>query len=127
VGDHLFDLFQFFGLDTHMDGKTDGMALFRPREITNEHLVSQILNRSFELFGEQDLRVVVLLPLPTEAGILGALTDYLAKQGFRVQDLDWVSGHYMEKSDSFFLLRIEKGRLRKSQQMVSFDMILEMN
>ena len=117
--------FQFFGLDTHIHEKLNGMALFRPREITNEPLIREILNRSFEFFGEEDLCVVILLPLPTEGGILGALTKYLTKQGIVISELDWVWGQYVEKGHAF-LLRLEKARIRKTQQIVRLNMILEM-
>lgn len=118
--------FQFFGLDTYMHRELEGMALFRPREITNEPLIKEIIKRSIDLFGEQDLRIVVLLPLSTEAGILGALTEYLTRQGFNSSDLDWVWGQYIEKRHSFSL-RIEKGKLRKNQQIVKLNMIIEIN
>lgn len=114
-----------FSMDGKINNKLDGMALFRPREIVNETLVDEMLNFVRMTYGDKDLRCVILLPLDKEAAILGAHKEYFKNSGYDISQFDMVWGHYF-KDDWGFGLKMEKGRLSKTQEIVQLDMILTM-
>ena len=114
-----------FGMDEEIRDKLDGLALFRPREIVNEALVDEILDFARKTFGDRDLRCVILLPLDKEAAILGANKEYFKNSGYDISQFDMVWGHYFQK-DRGFGLKMEKGRLSKTQEIIHLDMILNM-
>jgi len=115
-----------FGMDEGISDKLDGMALFRPREIVNEALVDEMLDFVRKTYGDKDLRCVILLPLDKEAAILGAHKEYFKNSGYDISQFDMVWGHYF-KDDWGFGLKMEKGRLSKTQEIIQLDMILTMN
>ena len=117
--------YKFFGLDEGKKNELDGLALFRPREISEEPLVNEILNYSWQFFKESDLRCVILLPLDKEAAILGALKEYLNKGGYDVSQFDVVWGNYFQAENQFGL-RLERGRLSKTGEIVNLNMTLAM-
>jgi len=117
--------YKFFGLDERKRDELDGLALFRPREISGERLVNEILNYSWPFFKESDLRCVILLPLDKEAAILGALKEYLNKGGYDVSQFDVVWGNYFQAENQFGL-RLERGRLSKTGEIVNLNMTLNM-
>ena len=114
-----------FGLDQGIQDKLDGMALFRPREIVNEALVDEILDFARRTLGDRDLRCVILLPLDKEAAILGAHKEYFKNSGYDISQFDMVWGHYFQKEGGFGL-KMEKGRLSKTQEIIQLDMVLTM-
>jgi hypothetical protein len=117
--------FRFSGLHEGKRDVLDGMALFRPREISDDLLVEEALNYASRVYGARDLRCVVLLPLDKEAAILGALKEYLDRTSYRVSEFDLVWGHYTQ-SASGFALKLEKGQLQNPRRIVSLDLILTM-
>jgi len=117
--------YKFLGLDEGKKDDLDGLALFRPREISGERLVNEILNYSWQFFKERDLRCVILLPLDKEAAILGALKEYLNKGGYEVSQFDVVWGNYFQVENQFGL-RLERGRLSKTGEIVNLEMTLTM-
>ncbi len=117
--------YKCFGMDEGKKDELDGMALFRPREITNEILVDEILNYARQTFGTRDLRCVVLLPLDKEAAILGALKEYLNKSGYNISRFDVVWGNYLQKGCQV-VLKLEKGRISKTRELIYLDMTLTM-
>ena len=117
--------YKFLGLDEGKRDELNGLALFRPREISGERLVNEILNHSWQFFKESDLRCVILLPLDKEAAILGALKGYLSKGGYNVSQFDVVWGNYFQAKNQFGL-RLESGRLSKTGEIVNLDMTLNM-
>jgi hypothetical protein len=114
-----------FGMDEGIRDKLHGLALFRPREIVNEVLVDEILDFARKTFGDRDLRCVILLPLDKEAAILGANKEYFKNSGYDISQFDMVWGHYFQE-DRGFGLKMEKGRLSKTQEIIYLDMILNM-
>ncbi|OPX39788.1 MAG: hypothetical protein B1H11_02135 [Desulfobacteraceae bacterium 4484_190.1] len=124
VGDH-YGRYSFFGLDEGKKDDLDGMALFRPREISGERLVNEILNYAWQFFKDSDLRCVVLLPLDKEAAILGALKEYLNNSGYHLSQFDIVWGHYFQAGLEFGL-KVEKARVSKTRETIHLDMILTM-
>ena len=124
VGDH-YGRYSFFGLDEGKKDDLDGMALFRPREISGERLVDEILNYAWQFFKDSDLRCVILLPLDKEAAILGALKEYLNNGGYHLSRFDMVWGHYFQAGLEFGL-KVEKARVSKTQELIELDMILTM-
>ena len=117
--------YRFSGLDTGKKDELDGMALFRPREITGERLVNEIFNYAWRFFKDSDLRSVILLPLDKEAAILGALKEYLNKSGYHISQFDIVWGNYFQEGRQFGL-KVEKGRISKTGEIVYLNMILNM-
>lgn len=117
--------YKFLGLDEGKRDELNGLALFRPREISGERLVNEILNHSWQFFKESDLRCVILLPLDKEAAILGALKGYLNKGGYDVSQFDVVWGNYFQAQNQFGL-KLERGRLSKTGEIVNLDMTLNM-
>jgi len=117
--------YRCFGMDEGKKDELDGMALFRPREIANEILVDEILNYARRTFGAGDLRCVVLLPLDKEAAILGALKEYLNKSGYNMSQFDVVWGNYLQKGWQVGL-KVERGRISKTGEIVHLDMTLTM-
>ncbi|HID10464.1 MAG TPA: hypothetical protein EYP17_04080 [Candidatus Latescibacteria bacterium] len=119
------DGYPFLGLDEGGRDRLEGMALFRPREIYGEPLIKEILDYSRPLFKGSDLRCVILLPLEKEAAILGALKEYLSGGGYQISQLDMVWGSYFQRGSQFGL-KVEKGRMGKTQEIISLDLILLM-
>lgn len=117
--------YRFSGLDEGKKDELDGMALFRPREISGEPLVNEILNYAWRFFKHSDLRSVILLPLDKEAAILGALKEYLNKSGYHISQFDIVWGNYFQEGRQFGL-KVEKGRISKTGEIVYLGMILSM-
>jgi Tfp pilus assembly protein PilE len=117
--------YRCFGMDEGKKDELDGMALFRPREIANEILVDEILNYARQTFGARDLRCVVLLPLDKEAAILGALKEYLNKSGYNISQFDVVWGNYLQKGWQVGL-KVERGRISKTGEIINLDMTLTM-
>jgi hypothetical protein len=117
--------YKFLGLDEGKRDELNGLALFRPREISGERLVNEILNHSWRFFKESDLRCVILLPLDKEAAILGALKGYLNEGGYDVSQFDVVWGNYFQTKNQFGL-RLESGRLSKTGKIVNLDRTLNM-
>jgi len=115
-----------FGIDEGINNKLDGMALFRPREIVSEALVDEMLEFVRKTHGDKDLRCVILLPLDKEAAILGAHKEYFKNSGYDISQFDMVWGHYF-KDDWGFGLKMEKGRMSRTQEIIQLDMILTMN
>ena len=103
----------------------DGLALFRPREIVRESLADEIISKGKSLFGNKDLRCVLMLPLDVEAGILGGLKRYLDDNGYAIDKFDIVWGNYLQSGPEIYL-NIHRGRIRGSQQMVSLNLDLTM-
>lgn len=124
VGNHS-GRYRFSGLDEGKKDELDGMALFRPREISGEPLVNEILNYAWRFFKHSDLRSVILLPLDKEAAILGALKEYLNTSGYHISQFDIVWGEYFQEGRQFGL-KVEKGRISKTGEIVYLDMILSM-
>lgn len=124
VGNH-YGRYSFFGLDEGKKDDLDGMALFRPREISGERLVDEILNYAWQFFKDSDLRCVILLPLDKEAAILGALKKYLNNSGYHLSRFDMVWGHYFQAGLEFGL-KVEKARVTKTREILDLDMILTM-
>ncbi len=118
-------IYRCFGMDEGKKDELDGMALFRPREIANEILVDEILNYARQTFGARDLRCVVLLPLDKEAAILGALKEYLNKSGYNISQFDVVWGNYLQKGWQVGL-KVERGRISKTGEIIHLDMTLTM-
>lgn len=125
IVDNHHGIYRCFGMDEGKKDELDGMALFRPREIANEILVDEILNYARQTFGARDLRCVVLLPLDKEAAILGALKEYLNNSGYNISQFDIVWGNYFQQGRQFGL-KVEKGRISKTGEIVYLDMILSM-
>lgn len=117
--------YAFLGLDEGGRDRLEGMALFRPREIYGERLVKEVLDYSRPLFKGTDLRCVILLPLDKEAAILGTLKEYLNEGGYHISQFDVVWGSYFQ-SGSQFGLKVEKGRIGRTQEIVSLNLILLM-
>ncbi len=117
--------YRCFGMNEGKKDELDGMALFRPREITNEILVDEILNYARRTFGDRDLRCVILLPLDKEAAILGALKEYLNKSGYNISRFDVVWGNYLQEGWQV-VLKLERGRISKTGEIIHLDMILTM-
>ena len=115
----------FDGVNESRKYELDGMALFRPREISGEPLVDEALDYAKRVYGKRDLRCVVLLPLDKEAAILGALKKYLDCTPYKVSEFDLVWGNY-EHSSSEFALRLEKGHLYDSDRIVNLNILLVM-
>ena len=118
-------IYRCFGMDEGKKDELDGMALFRPREIANETLVDEILNYARRTFGARDLRCVILLPLDKEAAILGALKEYLNNSGYNISQFDVVWGDYLQKGWQVGL-KVERGRISKTGEIVHLDMTLTM-
>jgi len=115
----------FQGLDEgNMDRALAEMALFRPREICGEKLVTDSLIYSESRF-EGDLRCVILLPLEKEAAILGSLEEYLRIGKYDISAFDLVWGHYFDSGNEFGL-KLEKGRIYKTGEIIKLDMVLVM-
>lgn len=125
IVDDIEGKYKFVCLDEGKKDSLDGMALFRPREIQGEPMVDNVLDYSESIFKGRDLRCVVLLPLDREAGILGALKEYLNESGYHISQFDVVWGNYFEAGRQFGL-KVERGRISKTQKIVSLDMILTM-
>lgn len=123
--DNRYGKYNFIRLDERKKDDLEGMALFRPREISDEALVNEILNCSWQFSKGSDLRCVILLPLDKEAAILGALKDYLNVCGYHISKFDIVWGNYFQTGNQFGL-RVEKGRISKTQEIVRLDMTLTM-
>ena len=117
--------YKFLGLDEEKRDELDGLALFRPREISGERLVNEILYHSRQVFEGNDLRCIILLPLEREAAILGALKEYLVKGGYDVSEFDLVRGNYFQVNNHFGL-KLESGRLGKTGEIIGLDMTLNM-
>ena len=101
------------------------LALFRPREITGEALAYDILSEARQIYGDGDLRCVILLPMDKEAALLGALKEYLRNSGHPISDFDMVWGHYF-RSGGEFGLKLSKARMGKTQKTIELDMVLAM-
>ena len=125
IVDDIEGKYKFVCLDEGKKDNLDGMALFRPREIQGEPMVDNVLDYAESIFRGRDLRCVVLLPLDREAGILGALKEYLNESGYHISQFDVVWGNYFEVGQQFGL-KVERGRISKTQEIVSLDMILTM-
>jgi hypothetical protein len=123
--DNRYGRYSLFRLDEGKKDDLDGMALFRPREISDERLIDQILNYARQFFQDSDLRCVILLPLDKEAAILGALKEYLNNSGYHLSQFDMVWGHYFQAGLEFGL-KVEKARMSKTREMIELDMILTM-
>ena len=123
--DNRYGKYSFIRLDERKKDDLEGMALFRPREITGEALVNEILNYSWQFSKGSDLRCVILLPLDKEAAILGALKDYLNLCGYHISKFDIVWGNYFQAGEQFGL-RVENGRISKTNEIVGLDMTLTM-
>lgn len=117
--------FQVVTLAGKEEGMLNGMALFRPREIVREGLVDEIISLGRQTYGDRDLRCVLILPLDLEAGILGAFNKYLNSSGYQISSFDIVWGHYL-KSEDTLRLKLEKGRISKTQKIVQLGMVLVM-
>ena len=117
--------YSFLGLDAGKKDNLDGMALFRPREISDELLVDEILNYSWQYFRDGDLRCVILLPMDKEAAILGALKGYLDSSGYKISQFDLVWGNYFQTGWQFGL-KVNRGRISKTGEIIHLDMILTM-
>lgn len=117
--------YSFVGIDEEKKEDLDEMALFRPREISGEQLVNEILNYSWQFFKGCDLRCVILLPLDKEAAILGALKEYFNVCRYNISQFDIVWGNYFQTEEQFGL-RVEKGKISKTQEIVYLDMTLTM-
>jgi len=117
--------YRFMGIDEGRKDDLGGMALFRPREISGEILVNEILTYSWQFFQESDLRCVILLPLDKEAAILGALKQYFNVCRYNISQFDIVWGNYFQRGEQFGL-KVEKGRISKTREIVSLNMILTM-
>jgi len=113
----------FSGFDSGNLDNIEAMALFRPREITGEHLVYEILHNARKFFKGNDLRCVILLPLETEAAFLGALKQYLYSSGYLLSQFDVFWGNYFRKGSQFGL-KVERGRMRSTQRIISLNMVL---
>jgi len=117
--------FYFQGLDEgNMDRALVEMALFRPREISGEKLIRDALIYSEGRF-EGDLRCVILLPLEKEAAILGSLEGYLRIGKYDISAFDLVWGNYFYSGNEFGL-KLEKGRIYKTGEIIKLDMVLVM-
>jgi len=125
IVDDIEGKYKFVCLDEGKKDSLDGMALFRPREIHDEPMVDNVLDYAESIFRGRDLRCVVLLPLDREAGILGALKEYLNESGYHIYQFDVVWGNYFEAGRQFGL-KVERGRISKTQEIVYLDMILTM-
>jgi len=112
--------------DFKKSGNYDNLALSRPREIVNETLSQSIVNRVINQTGTSgDLRFVVILPANVEAGILGALKQFLASTGYPISSFETISGQYYINGNSL-VLRIEKGTLGKTGESLPLKMDLEL-
>lgn len=116
--------FQFVKLNKNLKG-FGAISLFRPREISGEILVDQILSSAKKSFKDGDLRCVVLLPLDKEAAMLGAMENYLKKSNYQISQFDLAWGEYT-RSVSSFGLRLNKARIRETGKIVNMDMTLIM-
>ena len=129
IGEAILELFRgkyrCLGVNGIQNGALEGMALFRPREITGETLVWDILSNARHIDRHGDLRCVVLLPIEKEAAILGALYEYLKNNGFDISLFDRVWGLYVQRGNRFGL-KVDRGRIRKTNQIVHLDMLLTM-
>ena len=119
--------FKIDGIHTSALGQIDisGLAFFRPREIIHEALADDIIDKGKAIFGNKDLRCVLMLPMDVEAGILGGLKSYLADKGFSIDMFDIVWGCYMEAHSEIYL-NINRGRVRGSQEIISLNLDLTM-
>ena len=117
--------FKIYEIKTSAIGQVDisELAFFRPRELVHENLADEIVRKGKALFGNRDLRCVLMLPMDVEAGILGSLKQYLSDKGFSIDMFDIVWGSYL-RSDSGIYLNITSGRLRSSQELVSLNLDL---
>lgn len=117
--------FRVISLAQKGEGMLDGMALFRPREIVQENLSDEIISLGRQTYGDRDLRCILILPLDLEAGFLGAFQKYLNTSEYQISSFDVVWGHYL-KSEDTLRLKLEKGRISKTQKIVHLDMVLVM-
>ena len=117
--------YSFQGLESeNMEGTLDSMALFRPREISGEELIREVLLYSGSRF-KGDLRCVILLPIEKEAAILGSLKEYLNIGEFDISAFDLVWGHYFDSGNEFGL-KLESGQIFRTGEIINLDMTLVM-
>lgn len=105
--------------------KLEGMALWRPREITNELLAERVISEAQKVWGKKDLRVAIIMPYEIEAAILGALAQYMKIGGYELDAFETIWGKYSE-SGGRLALTVYQGRQRGSQQILKLNMTLVM-
>lgn len=104
-------------------GTLESMALFRPREITDEPLAVKIISRAKSQFGYGDFRCVIILPIDKEAGMLGGLDEYLTAHGYTISSFSMIKGRYV-MSGKNLTLKLEHGILRKNKGVITLNMEL---
>ncbi|MBC2714970.1 MAG: hypothetical protein HF978_06635 [Desulfobacteraceae bacterium] len=121
------DRFKLDALITPAMGQidTNGLAMFRPREIVHEELADEIINKCRKTYGNRDLRCVLMLPMNVEAGILGGLKAYLKNHGYSIDTFDVVWGNY-QRNVSGIYLNIHKGKVRNSTKIVDLNLDLSL-
>ncbi|MEW6078713.1 MAG: hypothetical protein AB1724_12930 [Thermodesulfobacteriota bacterium] len=103
-------------------GELSQLALFRPREIADEPLVTEILSTAFEKWPDSpNLALVVLLPSRIETGFLGSLKQYLESNDYGMESFDIVRGEYFISGDDLGL-NIKTAVNRTTNQVVSLGL-----
>lgn len=99
------------------DGNLDleGLAMSRPHEIVDDNHGEKIIASARHIFGGEDIRLVLILPLENEAAFMGAIDDIIKRAGFKMEDFSRFSGRY--KDQGFASLLITKGVLKDGKKI----------